>query len=66
MLSRHFIEIRLIEYGSGEVLWKSKAQLSNEEEIRRLFDNARLRGLLLDVHYAEEQSEELRKTLFEE
>lgn len=59
----HYIEIRLIEYGSGEVLFKSRAQMSNDEQLRRLLNNARLRGAMFDV-VAHDDAEKNRRFLF--
>ena len=62
MKSRNYLELRIIEFGSGEVLFKSRAPLNDEEEIRRLLHNVQLRDAMIELSEAEKN----RKTLFGE
>ena len=62
MSNRNFLELRIIEYGTGVVLFKSRAQLDDDEELKRLFNNVRLR----DEIYLLSESEKNRAFLFEQ
>ena len=62
MSNRNFLELRIVEYGTGVVLFKGRAQLDNDAEVRRLFNIVRLR----DEIYFLSEADKNREFLFEQ
>lgn len=59
-MSQHgrWVEVRIIDqFNSHDILFKEKAKLDREDDVRQLFDRARLKGMDRKKTDAEENKE---------